>query len=333
MCLPLSVPVNFVHIQIMINRIAFLLPRYFSTVPKSSNSVPLSIRFRKVLTVLFFGMLVFSSCTRGEIRPPPRPAKVALVLGAGASRGFAHIGVLKVLESNKIPLHMIVGTSVGSFVGSIYAYGYNAFQLQKMSFSIEKGDIVDLTIPDNGFVKGERLEEFINRTVDNTSMENFRIPFYAVATDIQKGQEVVFGKGSTGTAVRASCSIPGIFRPVKIEDKTYVDGGLVSPVAVDAARRLGADVVIAVDISSAMGEAHPESTVDTILQSINIMYSKLAAIQLAKADVVIRPKVGYISSSDFSKRHEAVLEGEKAATEALPAIQNIISGLKHEGRL
>jgi NTE family protein len=267
------------------------------------------------------------------VEPPPKPAKIALVLGAGASKGFAHIGVLKILESNKIPIHMIVGTSVGSAVGSLYAYGYNAFELQKMSFSIEKGDILDLTIPDNGFIKGEKLEEFINKTLKNTPMEKLRIPFYAVTTDIQNGQEVVLGKGNTGQAVRASCSIPGIFRPVKIVDKMYVDGGVVSPVAVDAAKRFGADIVIAVDICTGVERALPGNTIETILQSLNIMYSKLALVQVSQADVVIRPKVGHIGSADFSKRHEAILEGEKAALEVLPQILKIVTQLRQEGRL
>jgi len=294
-------------------------------------------------------MLMITSCTLKEIQPgqapppivqpppvvqpPPKPAKIALVLGAGVSKGFAHIGVLKILESNKIPIHMIVGTSVGSAVGSLYAYGYNAFQLQKMSFSIEKGDILDLTIPDNGFIKGEKLEEFINKTLKNTPMEKLKIPFYAVATEIKDGQEVVFGKGNTGQAVRASCSIPGIFRPVKIVDKMYVDGGVVSPVAVDAAKRFGADIVIAVDISTGVERTQPENTIETILQSLNVMYSKLASIQLCNADVVIKPKVGHIGSTDFSKRHEAILEGEKAALEALPQIMQIITRLRAEGKL
>ena len=170
---------------------------------------------------LFLG-LAFSlhSCAHKEVKPAPKPAKIAVVLGAGASRGFAHIGVLKIFESNKIPIHMIVGTSAGSFVGSLYAYGYNAFQLQKMALSIEKSDIIDLTIPDNGFIKGEKIEEFVNRMVKNTPIEKMRIPFYAVTTDIQSGQEVVLGRGNTGIAVRASCSIPGIFRPTKIGDRT-----------------------------------------------------------------------------------------------------------------
>jgi len=283
--------------------------------------------------IFVIGLCILFSCAHREIKVPPKQAKVALVLGAGASKGFAHIGVLKVLEANKIPVHVIIGTSAGSFVGSMYAYGYNSFQLQKMSFSMEKGDIIDLVVPDNGFVKGEKLEEFINKTVSNTPMEKMHIPFYAIAADIQNGQEMVFGKGNTGKAVRASCAIPGIFRPVKIENRMYVDGGVVSPVAVDAAKRLGADVVIAVDVASAFENIQPEGTIDTILQSIGIMYAKLAAQQIVRADVVIRPKVGSIAAGDFSKRHEAVLEGEKAALEALPAIQNLIAGLKQEGRL
>ncbi|MBI5343206.1 MAG: patatin-like phospholipase family protein [Deltaproteobacteria bacterium] len=281
--------------------------------------------------ILLAALLFCASCAHREVisppavQPSPKAPKVALALGAGSSKGFAHIGVLKVLEANKIPVHMIVGTSAGSFVGCFYAYGYNTYQLQRLAFSIEKGDIADLTVPDNGFIKGEKLEEYVNRAVRNTPLESMRIPFYAVATDIQSGQEMVFGTGNTGKAVRASCSIPGIFRPVRIGARTYVDGGVVSPVAVDAARRHGADIVIAVDISADHdGGSAPESTVDTLLHSIGIMYAKLSSIQLSRADIVIRPKVGHIGASDFNKRHEAILEGEKAAQEALPRIRAAI---------
>ncbi|OYV73233.1 MAG: hypothetical protein B7Z74_04255, partial [Deltaproteobacteria bacterium 21-66-5] len=199
-------------------------------------------------------LLLLTACAGREVKPipvePPRKAvKVAVVLGAGAAKGFAHVGVLKVLEANHVPVHMIVGTSVGSFVGSLYAYGYSAYDLQKIAMGLEKGELADWTVPDNGFVKGEKLEAYVNRMIRGTTMEKLRTPFYAVATDIGSGQEMVFGKGNTGLAVRASCSIPGVFRPVRIGDRTYVDGGVVSPVAVDVARRMGADVVIAVDIS------------------------------------------------------------------------------------
>jgi NTE family protein len=285
---------------------------------------------RRSLHVLLSSLLLLlAACAWREVKPTPvepphKEVKVALVLGAGAAKGFAHVGVLKVLEANHVPVHMIVGTSVGSFVGSLYAYGYPAYDLQKIAMGIEKGEIADLTVPDNGFVKGEKLEAYVNRMIRGTTIENLRVPFYAVATDIGSGQEMVFGRGNTGSAVRASCSIPGVFRPVRIGDRTYVDGGVVSPVAVDAARRLGANVVIAVNISGEVSGAIPDTTLDTIFQSINVMYAKIAAAQLTRADVVIHPKVGYIASGDFTKRHEAILEGEKAAQTALPKIQALL---------
>jgi NTE family protein len=291
-------------------------------------------RFRPL--ALGLSLLLLCACMPKEIPPPlppPRPAKVAVVLGAGASKGFAHIGVLKVLESQKIPIHLIVGTSAGSVVGSLYAFGIDAFQLQTMAIALLKDDVVDLTLPDNGFIRGERLENFINKTIRQTPLELLKIPFRAVATNLQTGEEIVFATGNTGRAVRASCSIPGVFQPVRIADKAYVDGGVVSPVAVDAARKAGADVIIAVDISAGVAGAVPQGILDTILQSIDIMYAKISTAQLKSADVVIRPKVSHIGSSDFEKRNEAILEGEKAATQALPQILQILDKLRQEGRL
>lgn len=284
-----------------------------------------------------FLLSVSTGCFWKETPPPPvtvkPPARVALVLGAGASRGFAHIGVLKILEGNRVPIHLIVGTSAGSLVGSVYAYGFNAFQLQSLSFPVEKGDIIDLTVPDNGFIKGEKLETYVNHLLKNTPIEKLRIPFYAVAADIQTGEEIVFASGNTGTAVRASCSIPGIFQPVRIGSRIYVDGGIVSPVAVDFAKKKGADLVIAVDISIGVESPPPKTIMETIMQSVVIMYAKISQNQLSRADIVIRPRVSHIGSTDFSKRHEAVLEGEKAALEAMPQVKAALEKLKAEGRL
>ena len=159
-----------------------------------------------ILSLHFAVFFIFGlmACAPKAIPPPPKPANIAVVLGAGAVKGFAHIGVLKILESQKIPIHMVVGTSVGSLVGSLYAYGYDAYNLQMIAYALVRDDLIDITLPDNGFVKGEKLENYVNRMVKGTPIEKFRIPFHAVATNIQTGEEMVFGTGNAGMAVRAS---------------------------------------------------------------------------------------------------------------------------------
>ena len=256
-----------------------------------------------------------------------RECRLGLALGAGTARGFAHVGVLKVLEAHDLPVKVVVGTSVGALVGCMYAFGHPVYEIQKMAMALERSDVVDLVVPDNGFVRGEKLEAYVNRLVKNTPIEEFPAAFHAVATDIRTGREKVFSKGNAGAAVRASCSIPGIFQPAKIDDDTYVDGGLVSPVAVDAARRMGADAVIAVDISGGVDGTVPGGILDTLIQAASIMYAKIAEDQDSRADVVIRPQVGHIFAGDFTKRHEAILEGEKAALEALPEIRYVMEKL------
>lgn len=279
--------------------------------------------------------LIISGCaaTAPSQITPQRPAKIALVLGAGASKGFAHIGVLKILETSKVPIHMIVGTSVGSFVGSLYAYGYDSYALQKIALSLERSDVGELTIPDNGFLKGERLRDYINTKVRQSPIEKFKIPFYAVATDIKTGEGAVFNTGNTGMAVQASCAIPGVFQPARFSGASYVDGGVVKPLAVDVARTFGADVVIAVDISSGIDSVVPTSTIEIIMKSIQIMYNKMSQIPISQADVVIRPNVSFVGSADFSRRNEAIMEGEKAALAAMPAINALLAKLRQEGRL
>lgn len=258
-----------------------------------------------------------------------------MVLGAGASKGFAHIGVLKVLEAQKVPIHMIVGTSAGSLVGSIYASGKGAFEMQAIAMKMEKDNVIDYNwkIWKGGLIKGEKLEGFINQIVGNAPIEKLRIPYYAVATNAGTGKETVFGRGNTGIAVHASCSVPGVFQPVVIGKDTYVDGGVVSPVAVNVARRYGADVVIAVDISGGISNVAPRGMMSTMSRSVDIMYMKNIDDQLKNADVVIRPNVKDIGSTDMEKFNEAIFEGEKAATDKINDIQTIITRLRQEGRI
>jgi len=292
------------------------------------------VRTIKLLAVLCC-ILGLSGCaaTAPSQIPPQRPARIALVLGAGASKGFAHVGVLKILETARVPIHMIVGTSVGSFVGSLYAYGYDAYALQKIALSLERSDVGELTMPDNGFLKGEKLRDYINTKTHTTPMEKYKIPFYAVATDIKSGESVVFNSGNAGMAVQASCAIPGVFQPARFAGSSYVDGGVVKPLAVDVARRYGADVVIAVDISSGIDSVVPTTTVETILKSIQIMYSKMSQVPISQADIVIKPVVGFVGSADFSHRNETIMEGEKAALAVMPQINALLARLRQEGRL
>ena len=283
------------------------------------------------------GSLVVTLVACATVPPPvpPKPAQIAVVLGAGASKGFAHIGVLKVLEAQNISIHMIVGTSVGSLVGSLYASGKTAFELQGIAMKMERDNIIDYDwkIWNGGLIKGEKLENFINVNIQNTPIEKLKIRYYAVATNAATGEEVVFAKGNTGMAVHASCSVPGVFQPLKIGSNTYVDGSVVSPVAVDVARRNGADIVIAVDISGGINTDVPSGIMDTMRKSVDIMYSRIAEYQIKNADIVIRPNMKNIGSTDMNKFNEAIFEGEKAASLKIPEILKIVARLKQEGRL
>jgi NTE family protein len=296
----------------------------------SSNGINFKI-FIFVVSLIF----LLSGCVTGPKPLPVKPAKIAVVLGGGGSKGFAHVGVLKVLEAQNIPIHMIVGTSAGSLVGSMYASGKSAFQLQEIALKMNQDNVIDYDwkIWSGGLIKGDKLENFININVNSTPIEKLKIPFYAIATNIATGEEIVFARGNTGMAVRASCAVPAVFQPLKFGGNTYVDGGLVSPVAVDVARRNGADIVIAVDISGGLNKTVPEGIVETMKKSIDIMYQSIAEYQIKNADIVIRPNMRNIGSTDMEKFNEAILEGEKAATLKIPELQKLIDRLKQEGRI
>ena len=289
----------------------------------------------KISLLMVSLVLTLVACATVPPPVPPKPARIAVVLGGGGSKGFAHIGVLKVLEAQKIPNHMVVGTSAGRLVGSLYASGKTAFELQGIAMKMDADNVIDYDwkIWKGGLIKGEKLENFINLNIQNTPIEKLKISFYAVATNAATGEEVVFARGNTGMAVHASCSVPGVFQPFKIGNSTYMDGGVVSPVAVDVARRNGADIVIAVDISGGINTDVPDGIIDTMRKSLSIMYARIAEYQIKNADIVIRPNMKNIGSTDMNKFNEAIFEGEKAASAKMPEIQKIIDSLKQEGRL
>jgi NTE family protein len=255
--------------------------------------------------------------------PPlvPVKLKIGLALGGGAAKGFAHIGVIKMLEASGIHPDVVAGTSAGSVVGALYASGMDAFSLQETAFGLDESKIRDVHIFSGGLVQGQALQDYVNQLVHNQPIEQLKMPFAAVSTELETGARTVFVRGNTGRAVRASSSIPGVFEPTDVRGKHYVDGGVVSPVPVDAARQLGADFVIAVDISTRPSGSNPQGMVNIVGQTIAIMGQQLGQQEMARADVVIRPDIDGIGSTDFEQKNQAILEGEKAALAAIPAIR------------
>jgi NTE family protein len=282
------------------------------------------------LTVLIFagcGAIIPSTRTTPvvPVTQSPRPVKIGLVLGGGAARGFAHIGVIKALESQNIAPDIVVGTSAGSLVGALYAAGNGGFALHKLALDMEEAAISDWSVPlfakVTGVLKGEAIQDYVNKTVNNVPLEKLKIPFGAVATDLNSGLPILFQQGNTGIAVRASSAVPSIFQPVKIGNHLYVDGGLVSPVPVRFARDMGADFIIAVNISSQPEVQLATSALDVLLQTFAIMGQSINRYELKEADVVIRPDLGNMKGNDFSGRNLAILMGEQATIAAMTELK------------
>jgi len=260
--------------------------------------------------------------------PPPTPVvktppRIGLALGGGAARGFAHVGVIQVLEEAGIRPALVTGTSAGSMVAALYASGKNGAQLQYIAETMEEATIADWTLQvlTRGALRGEALAKYVNAQVGQKPIEAMPMPLGIVATDLNSGNDIVFQRGDTGTAVRASSAVPAIFQPVKIGNHEYVDGGLVSPVPVRAAKKMGAEFIIAVDISSPPEAASASGTLDILLQTFTIMGKSINSLELQGADVVIRPQLLGISSADFAARKRSIEAGRKAMLAALPQLR------------
>jgi NTE family protein len=267
--------------------------------------------------------------------PPPaaiavRPVRVGLALGGGAARGFAHVGVIKALEANGIHADIVVGTSAGSFVAALYAAGYSGTELEKVAEQFNESSITDWSLPARGLLKGQALQDFVNRAVRGRPIESMNRKLGIVATDLNRGSMVVFERGNVGMAVRASSAVPGVFQPTAIDGRDYVDGGLVSPVPAAAARRMGADVVIAVDISRHPDVESTKGTMDILLQTFNIMERVIALAELPSADVVLHPAIDQVASTDFHSRDGAMRAGAEVANANIDAIRRAIEKA-HQG--
>jgi len=290
-----------------------------------------------LLSLLLLWALV--GCSATPVKPVENPPNnslhrveqatkpvVALVLGGGAARGFAHVGVIHALEQAGIQVDMVVGTSAGSVVGALYAGGIHGEQLLEIAKDLEREKVTDWMFPDRGVLRGERLQQLVNELLQDRPIESFEKLFAAVATDLESGQLMAFTSGNAGMAVRASSTFPGLVPPIEIGGREYVDGGLVSQVPVKVARALGATVVIAVDVSR-QPLLRPElmSTLGVMQQSIIIMSKKIAEAEIGLADVVIHPDVGVIPIAGFEMREQAIAAGEQAGLAALPVIKRVVA--------
>jgi NTE family protein len=255
------------------------------------------------------------------------PPRVGIALGGGGARGFAEIGVLRVLEQERIPVAAVAGTSVGALVGALYADTGRVLDAEFHAVALHEAEVFDYAISSvlsGGLIKGDALEEFLRTRLRNQTIEGMALPFAAVAVDLRTGQPMIFTQGPVAPAVHASAAIPGVFVPVTIDGKAYVDGGVVDPVPADAARQLGAEVVIAVAIPPDIPQETPTNPLVIAYRAVTIMASQIGELRAREADVVIRPEVGDVAFDDFSQKKRLIEAGETAARAALPEIRRLI---------
>ena len=259
--------------------------------------------------------------------PPKKIPKLGLALGGGAARGFAHIGVLQVLEEEGIKPSLVVGTSAGSVVASFYASGKTGQQLQWLADTMDETQFTDWANPfsGRGILRGEALGKYINSQLNGMKIEDMKLPLGIVATDLRTGDGILFRRGDVATAVRASSAVPSVFEPVQIAGKDYVDGGLVSPVPVRYARQMGADLVLAVDISSRPEDAKTTDMLKVLLQTFSIMGKSISQLELTQADVVVRPALPDIGSTEFSARKKSIEAGRAAMKQAMPQLRALLA--------
>ncbi len=253
--------------------------------------------------------------------------RIGLALGGGAARGFAHIGVLQVLEEAGLRPHVVVGTSAGSLVAALYASGKSAQDLAALALTMDEGAITDWAFPSRGVIRGEALARYVREQTGGRSIEQLPMALGIVATDLDSGAPVLFQRGDVGTAVRASSAVPAVFQPVKIGDREYVDGGLVSPVPVRYTRQMGAQLVIAIDISTPPDGNPTGDSFKLLMQTVAIMMRSINRLELEGADLVLRPVLTVVAGSDFNSRVRALRAGREAATALLPEIRAKMAAL------
>lgn len=258
--------------------------------------------------------------------------KIGLALGSGGARGFAHLGVIKVLVEQGIPIDYIAGSSMGSLVGAIYGSGHEVDTMVKMATLFKRKYYLDFTVPKMGFISGNKVKNLIRTLTHGKQLEDLNPPLAVVTTDLIKGEKVVYRKGSIADSVRASIAIPGIFIPEKIGDRLLVDGGVIDRVPVSVAREMGADLVIAVDVSDVKKESDVTSIFDVIMQSIDIMQNEMVRLHEINADVMIKPRLESFHSRSFTNIKDIISIGEEEAFRHLDEIHDAVEEWKEKNK-
>jgi NTE family protein len=261
--------------------------------------------------------------------PPPRRPRIGLALGGGAARGFAHIGVIQVLEENGLSPDLVVGTSAGSLVAALYASGKGGNELALLADGMDETAFADWSYPGRGLIRGEALARYVREQTGGRMIEQMRLPLGIAATDLDSGQGVLFQRGDTGTAVRASSAVPAVFQPVKIGSREYVDGGLSAPIPVHHARAMGAELVIAVDISAVPEGNATGDAARMLLQTFAIMGRTIKTYELKDADLVLSPKLAGVSGADFSTRRQSIRAGREVTLARVAELRGLLVAKSH----
>jgi len=257
--------------------------------------------------------------------PMPSRAGIGLALGGGFARGFAHLGVLQVLEQNHVAISHIAGSSVGSILGAAYASGAPLARIIETCRTLRFRDIARWRVSRLGLASNQRLENLIERVFDSRQFEDLRIPLAVVATDLTSGEPVVFTQGNLVDAIRASCAFPGLFEPVEIGTRCLADGGLVAPVPTHAARDLGAAPVIGVSVGMQDGyRGAPTNIFQVVSRAVSAAQKHQLEVWERHADLVLRPDVQSLAWDDFDRADEAIAAGAAAALRALPRIEKLL---------
>lgn len=257
-----------------------------------------------------------------SLPPPTRAPRIGLALGGGAARGFAHIGVIQALEDLRIKPQLVVGTSAGSLVAALWASGRSGAELAALALGMDESALADWSFPGRGVIRGEALARYVRSQTGGRAIEQLPLPLGVVATDLDSGAPILFQRGDIGSAVRASSAVPAVFQPVRINGREYVDGGLVSPVPVRFARQMGAERVIAVDISNAPEGNPTGDAMRLLMQTFAIMGRSINHFELKDADVVVRPRLAGMGGADFTARRRAIDAGRDAAMAVLPELRS-----------